>query len=159
MAEMWRGCLPYRFLVVSNSRCDKANYNADPYSHCWEGETWETRFRKVASRVYACHVKNYVIRRDVPLRKMEPDWAGRAMQFTDLPSGEINLVRYTEMLLDIGYPQRYCKIMGTSSAPLIVEAESAHRELDSTSANGIAYVRDNLCFPIASGSFEDGMGA
>src|SRR3982751_706394 len=28
--------------------------NADP-SHCWEGEDWETRFRKVGERVPACH--------------------------------------------------------------------------------------------------------
>ena len=31
--------------------------NADP-SHCWEGETWEQRFLKVGSRIYAAHVKN-----------------------------------------------------------------------------------------------------
>jgi hypothetical protein len=49
--------------------------------------------------------------------------------------------------------------MKTKSAPLIVEAESAYRDLDATSANGIAYVRDSLCFPIAAGSFEEGMGA
>ena len=49
--------------------------------------------------------------------------------------------------------------MGTDTAPLIVEAESAYRDLDATSANGIAFVRDHLCFPIAGGSFEDGMGA
>jgi hypothetical protein len=40
-----------------------------------------------------------------------------------------------------------------------VEAESAYRDLDATSANGIQYVRDHLCFPLAGGSFEDGMGA
>ena len=67
--------------------------------------------------------------------------------------------RYAEMLVNIGYPQRYCQVMGTKTAPLIVEAESAYRELDATSANGIGYVRDNLCFPLAAGSFEDGMGA
>ncbi|MBM3846984.1 MAG: TIM barrel protein [Verrucomicrobia bacterium] len=132
--------------------------NADP-SHCWEGEDWETRFRKVGSRVYACHVKNFVIRKGVPLRKMEPNWTGRAMQFVDIPSGDLNMVRYVEMLIDIGYPNRYCQLHGCSSAPLIVEAESAYRDLDATSANGIAYVRDHLCFPIAGGSFEDGMGA
>lgn len=131
---------------------------ADP-SHCWEGEDWETRFRKVAERVYACHVKNFVIRPGIPLRKMAPDWPDRAMQFTDLPTGDINLPRYVEMLIDIGYPKRYCKAMGTKTAPLIVEAESAFRDLDATSANGIAYVRDHLCFPVAAGSFEDGMGA
>ena len=64
-----------------------------------------------------------------------------------------------EMLINLGYPQRYCDVMGTKTAPLIVEAESAYRDLDATSANGIQYVRDNLCFPIAAGSFEDGMGA
>ena len=132
--------------------------NADP-SHCWEGEDWETRFRKVADRVYACHVKNFVIRSGVPLRKMAPDWPDRAMQFTDLPSGDVNLSRYVEMLIHIGYPKRYCEVMGAKSAPLIVEAESAYRDLDATSANAIAYVRDNLCFPLAAGSFEEGMGA
>jgi sugar phosphate isomerase/epimerase len=132
--------------------------NADP-SHCWEGESWETRFRKVASRVYACHVKNFVIRPGVPLRQMEPGWQKRAMQFTDLPSGDLNMARYIELLVHVGYPQRYCEVMGRKTAPLIVEAESAYRDLDATSANGIQYVRDNLCFPIAAGSFEEGMGA
>jgi hypothetical protein len=49
--------------------------------------------------------------------------------------------------------------MGTKTAPLIVEAESAYRDLDATSANGIAYVRDTMCVPVAGGSFEEGMGA
>lgn len=132
--------------------------NADP-SHCWEGENWETRFRKVADRVYACHVKNYVIRPGFPLRAMKPRWPDRAMQFVDIPSGDLNMLRYVEMLIDIGYPQRYCEVMGRQTAPLVVEAESAYRDVDATSANGIQYVRDYLCFPLASGSFEDGMGA
>ncbi len=132
--------------------------NADP-SHCWEGESWESRFLKVGERIYAAHVKNFVIRPGFPLRTMEPAWPKRAMQFTDLGSGDLNLHRYVELLLHTGYAQRYCAVMKTKSAPLVVEAESAHRELDFTSANGIAYVRDQLCFPVAAGSFEDGMGA
>ena len=132
--------------------------NADP-SHCWEGESWETRFLKVAPRVYACHVKNYVIRPNLPLRMMEAGWQKRAMQFVDIPSGELSMTRYIELLIHIGYPQRYCAVNKAKTAPLIVEAESAYRDLDKTSANGIAYVRDNLCFPIAAGSFEEGMGA
>jgi hypothetical protein len=90
---------------------------------------------------------------------MAPDWPDRAMQFTDLPTGDLKMLRYAEMLIHIGYPRRYCQIMGTRSAPLIVEAESAYQDLDTTSANGIAFVRDNLCFPTAAGSFEEGMGA
>jgi sugar phosphate isomerase/epimerase len=132
--------------------------NADP-SHCWEGESWETRFLKVGPYVYACHVKNFTIRPNIPLRTMEGNWGKRAMQFTDLPSGDLNMQRYSELLIHIGYPQRYCQLTGATTAPLIVEAESAHRDLDFTSANGIAYVRDNLCYPVAGGSFEDGMGA
>ena len=132
--------------------------NADP-SHCWEGEDWETRFRKVGPRIYACHVKNYVIRRGLPLRMMASNWPDRAMQFVDIPTGDVNMMRYVEMLINVGYPQRYCQVMGTKTAPLIVEAESAYRDLDATSANGVAYVRDNLCFPLAAGSFEEGMGA
>ncbi len=132
--------------------------NADP-SHCWEGEDWETRFRKVGDRVFACHVKNFSIRPGLPLRRMAPNWPDRAMQFTDLATGDLNLTRYAELLVNIGYPRRYCQAMGCKTAPLIVEAESAYRDLDATSANGIAFVRDNLCFPLAAGSFEEGMGA
>jgi sugar phosphate isomerase/epimerase len=146
-------------LLVKACNGDKClAVNADP-SHCWEGEDWETRFRKVADRVYACHVKNFVIRPGMPLRLMEGGWQKRAMQFCDLPSGDLNMVRYVEMLINIGYPQRYMQAMGTKSAPLIVEAESAYRDLDACSANGIGYVRDQLCFPLAAGSFEEGMGA
>lgn len=132
--------------------------NADP-SHCWEGESWETRFLKVGQYIYACHVKNFVIRPNIPVRFMEPNWQKRAMQFTDLPSGDLNMQRYVELLQTVGYPQRYCQLTGAKTAPLIVEAESAHKDLDYTSANGIGYVRDNLCYPAAAGSFEDGMGA
>ena len=81
------------------------------------------------------------------------------MQFVDIPSGALNMSRYVELLVHTGYPQRYCKVMGRKTAPLVVEAESAYRDLDATSANGIQYVRDHLCFPLAAGSFEDGMGA
>ncbi|MCU0772164.1 MAG: sugar phosphate isomerase/epimerase [Verrucomicrobia bacterium] len=132
--------------------------NADP-SHCWEGESWEQRFRAVGHRVYAAHVKNFVIRPGVALRTMESSWPARGMQFTDLPSGQLNLLRYAELLVNIGYPRRYCELMGTPTAPLVVEAESAYRDLDACSANGIEYVRDHLCFPLAAGSFEEGMGA
>jgi sugar phosphate isomerase/epimerase len=131
--------------------------NADP-SHCWEGENWEARFQKVGGRIYACHVKNFTVRQGLPLRMMEPSWQKRAMQFVDIPTGDINLTRYVELLIHAGYPQRYCQVMKTKTAPLIVEAESAYRDLDATSANGIRFVRDNLCFPLAAGSFEKGMG-
>ncbi len=132
--------------------------NADP-SHCWEGESWETRFLKVGPRVHAAHIKNHVARPGMPLRMMEGSWQKRAMQFVDLPSGDINMQRYAELLLHIGYPARYRQITGSASAPLVVEAESAHKDLDWTSANGIAYVRDHLCWPVAEGSFEEGMGS
>src|SRR5207237_10734954 len=125
----------------------------------WEGESWEQRFLKTGARVYAAHVKNFVVRPGFPLRAMEPNWPKRAMQFTDLGSGDLNMQRYVELLIHVGYPQRYCKVMGTHDAPLVVEAESAHKELDYCSADGVAYVRDNLCFPAAGGSFEEGMGA
>ena len=132
--------------------------NADP-SHCWEGESWESRFLEVGPRVYAAHIKNFVIRPGLPLRTMEGNWPKRAMQFVDLPSGEINMQRYAELLMHIGYPSRYMQVMGRKSAPLVVEAESAHKDLDWTSANGVAYVRDHLCWPGAAGSFEEGMGS
>ena len=132
--------------------------NADP-SHCWEGEDWETRFNKVGDRIYGCHVKNFTIHNGVPLRKMDGNWHNRAMQFTDLATGDLNMTRYVEVMMKLGYAQRYCSVMGTDSAPLVVEAESNYRDGDATSADGIAYVRDNLCFPVQEGSFEDAMGA
>ncbi|NJK91897.1 MAG: sugar phosphate isomerase/epimerase [Blastochloris sp.] len=132
--------------------------NADP-SHCWEGESWESRFQTVGSRIVAAHVKNYHIRPGHALRLMNPRWQERAMQFVDLASGDLNLLRYTELLIQTGYPKRYREIMQTPTAPLVVEAESAYRDLDACSAHGIAYTRDQLCFPLAQGSFEDGMGA
>jgi len=131
--------------------------NVDP-SHCWDGEGWETRFLKVADRCYGCHVKNHVVRSGFPLRSMESNWQKRAMQFTDLPTGDINLTRFVELMIHVGYASRYCKIMGTDTAPLVVEAESAYRELDAASANGIQYTRDHLCILAATQSFEDGMG-
>ena len=131
---------------------------ADP-SHCWEGEDMFTRFRAVKDRVYAAAVKNFVIHANRPLRKMQGNWRGRAMQFTDLETGDLNLMRFVELLVEIGYPQRYCDAMNSSTAPLVTEAESAYRGLDATSVNAIQYCRDKLLFPVASGSFEDGMGA
>ena len=132
--------------------------NADP-SHCWEGEDWETRFNKVGSRIYGCHVKNFTIHQGVPLRKMEGDWHHRAMQFTDLATGDLNMTRYVELMMKVGYAKRYCETMGVDSAPLVVEAESNYRDGDATSADGIKYVQDHLCFPAQEGSFEDAMGA
>ena len=148
----------FNMLVAICDGDETLGVNADP-SHCWEGESWETRFLKVGPRIYAAHVKNFVIRPGLPLRTMQPDWTKRAMQFTDLPSGDLNMNRYVELLLMTGYPTRYCALHGTKTAPLVVEAESAHRDLDSTSANGIGYVRDHLLIKPAAGSFEDGMGA
>lgn len=146
-------------MLVSICNGDKSlAVNADP-SHCWEGETWESRFLKVGSRIYAAHVKNFVVRSGFPLRAMQPDWGKRAMQFTDLASGDLNMHRYVELLIHVGYPQRYMAAMGTKSAPLVVEAESAHKDLDHCSADGVRYVKNELCFPAAAGSFEDGMGA
>ena len=40
-----------------------------------------------------------------------------------------------------------------------VEAESNYRDGDATSADGIKYVQEHLCFPVQEGSFEDAMGA
>ena len=148
----------FLFLVKACDNDETLGVNADP-SHCWEGESWEQRFLKVGPYVWAAHIKNFVIRHGFPLRAMQPNWPGRAMQFTDLGTGDINMQRYAELLIAIGYPQRYQKLMGTPTAPLVVEAESAHKDLDFTSANGIAFVRDHLQWPAAGGSFEEGMGA
>jgi sugar phosphate isomerase/epimerase len=152
-------CADDFLMLVDLCNGDKClTVNADP-SHCWEGEDFETRFLKVGARVYGCHVKNHIVRKHMPLRSMQSNWSKRAMQFVDIGTGDLNMLRYAELMIHIGYPERYCKIMKTPTAPLVVEAESAYRDLDACSANGIQYARDQMCFPLAAGSFEDGMGA
>lgn len=131
---------------------------ADP-SHCWEGEDMFLRFRAMADRVYAAAVKNFTVHKHRPLRKMQGDWTTRAMQFTDLATGDMNMTRFVELMIEIGYPQRYCAIMGSETAPLVTEAESAYRDLDATSQDAIKFAVEKLVFPIAEGSFEDGMGS
>lgn len=131
--------------------------NADP-SHCWEGEDWRTRFNLVADYVVACHMKNHVTVPG-PRRSMQAKWPKRAMQFTLLGEGDINLVEFAKFLVTIGYPQRYCQIQGTETAPLVVEAEDAVVDLDTVSADGIKFVNENCCFKVAETSFEAGMGA
>ncbi len=126
--------------------------NADP-SHCWEGESWETRFLKVArASTRACEELRYPPRRAAAhdgRRLAEARDAVRRHSF-----GRLDMMRYVELLVHTGFPQRYFQVMG--KRPLAgCEAESAYRDLDATSANGIAYVRDNLCFPLAAGSFEE----
>ena len=148
----------FHMLVGSCDGDSCLGVNIDP-SHCWEGESWERRILAVGERIYACHVKNHVVRPGFPLRCMQPDWKYRAMQFTDLPSGDINLVRFVELLQQVGYMERYCNLVKRDSAPLVTEAESAHRDLDSTARNAIRYTRNNLCFDFATGSFEKGIGA
>jgi hypothetical protein len=112
----------------------------------------------------ACHVKNFVIRRGLPVRMMAPNWPDRAMQFVDIPSGDLNMTRYAELMVNIGYPQRYTQVMGTKTAPLnsawkpkapiAILMPPARFVMASQFACGIIFVSR-----LAAGSFEDGMGA
>lgn len=142
--------------ICDNDPC--LGVNADP-SHCWEGESWQDRFDLVGDRVIGCHMKNHHVRPGLALRCMTPDWPNRPMQFTDLDRGDLDLLRYAEQMFRIGYVQRYCGLMKTETAPLVVEAEGAYENLDAVSARGIAFVRDVCCFDVAEESFEAGMGA
>ena len=132
---------------------------ADP-SHTGEGEDFRTRFLHpaVRERLFLAHVKDMVVRRAMALRCMEPDWKNRPMHFTALGKGDLNLTEFVNVLFEAGYGQRYCKLVGSESAPLAAEAESAHQGLDETAAQGIAFVRDQLCFDVATVSFEKQMG-
>lgn len=136
---------------------DCLGVNADP-SHCWEGEGWETRFTKVGPFITGCHLKDHVVRPGLPLRSMQPDWKQRAMQFTRFGEGQIDLVRYSQLMTDVGYVKRYCAKFGTTTAPLVGEGESAYYFLDAVSAHGAEYTNRVLCSSYATQSFEDGMG-
>ncbi len=132
--------------------------NAD-LTHCWEGEHWRTRFTKVADRIAGCHMKNHIIKEGMALRCMEPNWRKRPMQFTRLDMGDLDLLRYVELMADIGYPQRYLALMGSDTAPLVGEAEGAYEDLNDIAASGIKWIAEKCCFDVAKGSFEDAMGA
>lgn len=133
---------------------------ADP-SHCWENEPWDIRFRRheIGQRIFAVHMKNHHVKRNMPLRSMEADWKQRGMQFTELDKGDLDLVKFTQFLIENGYPQRYCNLMGTETAPLVVEAEDAFRNPDQVSIDSIEWVAKNCCFDAAQVSFEKEMGA
>lgn len=135
--------------------------NADG-SHCVENESWQTRFsieHGIGKYVYGCHVKDHVKRPNIPVRSINNDWKQRGMRFTELGKGDLDLYAYTEEMIANGYAQRYCRLMETTQAPLVVEAESGFKDLNQTSADGIKYTKDELCFEIAERSFEDNMGA
>jgi hypothetical protein len=93
-----------------------------------------------------------------PLRIIEPGWQKRGMQFWNIPDSELNMTRYAELLIHTGYPQPYWQVIRARTAPLVVGAER-YCDVDATGATGIRFVRDNLCFPLAAGSFEDGRGS
>ena len=145
-------------LVKITDNCKSNGVNADG-SHCWEGEGWEDRFTKVGPWIYAAHIKDFKRVPGAALRSMIPGWPDRGMRFTLLGQGEVSMLGYAELLIKVGYLARYCAAHKTASAPLVVEAESAHVQLDTASAHGIKYVNDNLTWPVAEGSFEKGMGA
>jgi len=147
------------FLLLRKSAGDDAcmGVNADP-SHCWEGESWQTRFEKVGPYVTGCHVKDHVIHEGRPLRSMLGGWKKRAMQFTRLGDGQIDLVAYSQLMLDVGYADRYCIAHKCETAPLVGEAESAYYDLDTTSSDACQYIDVALCHELAAGSFEEGMG-
>ncbi len=135
--------------------------NAD-CSHCWDGETFETRFAagtKVGSRVTGCHVKDHKIVAGRSLRMNNGDWKKRAMAFCRLGEGGIDLARYAQVMLDNGYAARYCAAHGTEQAPLVGEAESGYYTVDGTAADACRYIAGTLCQPLAAGSFEDAMGS
>jgi len=147
------------FLTFVNA-CDNDSclgVNGDP-SHNWEGESWRTRLDKVGHLTIGAHVKDHFIDPGRAVRCMEADWKKRPMRFTELGKGQINLDEYAQKLFEVGYPQRYCDLHNTSTAPLVGEAESAFVDLDVASGSGIKYIRDNLCLRYTTQSFEDDMG-
>ena len=134
--------------------------NADP-SHCWDGEDVETRFTKVGKHVIGCHVKDMQRIPGRSMLSMEDDWKKRGMQFTKLGEGELNLHRYVQLMIDVGYPQRFRELQGLekdATVPLVGEAESAYYDLDEVSEHATNFIAQNLCSAFATQSFEKDMG-
>ncbi len=132
---------------------------ADP-SHCWEGEDFEARFSCLEQWVYGAHVKDFRRVRGKSLRSQQSLWQERGMQFTRLGEGEVDIFRFVQLLIDSDLNNRWNELHGTTdeTIPLVAEAESAYVALDAASAHGVKFVSDHLCYEVAEGSFEDGMG-
>ena len=149
---------------------------ADP-THCGEGEPWWIRFGdpRIAARIFAVHLKNFHIRLGLPLRTMEARWAKRAMQFTDLRTGDLNMKRFVEFMMQIGWPQRFlikmappkiaddaktapADIAKPKTAALATEAESAGEDGQGVTRKAVEYTEEELVFEPPAGSFEEGMG-
>src|SRR3989338_1519880 len=144
--------------VCDNDDC--LGVNADP-SHCWAGEDFETRFTSVGKYVTGCHVKDMLRIPGRSLLSMQDDWQKRGMQFTRLGEGELNLSRYVQLMIDIGYPKRYRiwnQLDDSKSVPLVGEAESAYYQLDAVSEHATQYIANHLCPAFATQSFEKEMG-
>ena len=76
----------FNMLVEVLRRRQMSGVNADP-SHCWEGEDWETRFRKVAaSRLCLPREKFRHSAAAFLCARWKRNWPERAMQFVDIPT-------------------------------------------------------------------------
>jgi sugar phosphate isomerase/epimerase len=130
-------------------------------SHCWEGEGIEARYDRVGHLVDAVHVKDHKVVQNESLSSMEPDWKKRGMYFEKLGFGDLDLLRYVQIMAASDYPQRYRaiqKLPDDTTVPLVVEAESAFAGLDEASAEGVAFVTANFCGDWATVSFEKELG-
>jgi len=120
----------------------------DP-SHCWEGESWGDALPQGRpARVCGAHQE---LRHPagLPLRMMNANWASAPCSSWTCPPGHQHAA-----VCRTAHPQsateRYCQVMA-ARLRRSCRAESAHKDLDYTSANGIAFVRDHLCWPAAAG--------
>lgn len=154
-------CAPDFAALVKACDCDRSvAVGADP-SHCDEGEGWEERFTHpaVAPRIVIAHVKNFRRRLGVFAGRMTGVWGERSKEFATHGDGEVNLIQYAEVLAATGYHNRFCRITGRPTAPLVSEAEVARQDQLAATIDGIGWVRDYMLIIPSKVSFEDGMGA
>ncbi len=132
----------------------------DP-SHCWLKELWSRRYGKakdggIGEETDVAHWKNFKFIDGKPLLVASGDWNDSGVVFAGLedPNGEVDMVGYGELLYQCGYPHRYCLANKTETAPAIVEAERHVASRFVTSKNGIVYVNQKICIPMAGLPFD-----
>lgn len=132
----------------------------DDWSHGWHGHTGEQRTNEGGEDVNMDHIKVHRIIPGRPLLSSEADWKKRGMMFATLSEFPGTVIRNSQVLIDVGYPQRYALRYGTDWAPLVVEAESAYYNPDQATVDGVRTINELIATrQIAEGSFEKDMGA
>ncbi len=140
--------------------------NADK-SHCDEQENYLQRLCGLFPTPFGWtrwvdnHFKNFWISQGVPLFAPQQDWLRRGKYFSRLAFGNLNMVDVAYKLQACGQPQMWLAMHTHTpflTCPAKAEAEDPALKLSWVSGDGVAFVNENICLPLAAEPFDKNMG-